>query len=283
MARPDDGPSDAFERAAAAARAELSLEGKSVLVTGGGAGLGRAGAALLAAAGARVALADVRPERVEAAVAALRRDGRDALGLVVDVSEPAQIERAIEAAVAAHGRLDVMVNAAGVIAIEPFLEVTPESYRRTMDVNVMGTFFGTQLAARRMIAQGPPPGRIVNVTSPGAETNSDSQTVYCMSKAAVNRITGGAAAALFDQHGICVVALKPYAVPSPMLQGIFERRERLFGLPAGEPARRRARELVHGRFEPIERHAEVLLWACAAPAEVVNGRYVTTVPYAGEL
>jgi hypothetical protein len=68
-----------------------------------------------------------------------------------------------------------------------------------------------------------------------------------------------------------------------MLQGIFEERERRFGMAPGEPARRRARELVFGRFEPLEHHAAVLLWACAAPAEVVNGRFVTTVPHVGRL
>jgi hypothetical protein len=68
-----------------------------------------------------------------------------------------------------------------------------------------------------------------------------------------------------------------------MLQGIFERREQLFSLPAGQPARARARELVHGRFEPIQTHAEVLAWMCAAPPDVINGRLVTTVPHTERL
>ena len=156
-----------------------------------------------------------------------------------------------------------------------------------MAVNVDGTFFGTQLAARQMIAQGRGPdglaGRIVNVTSPSAESNSDSQMAYAMSKAAVNRVTGGAAVALFEQHRIVVGALKPYGVPSPMLRGIFERRAELRGGDPAAPAVARARQLVHGRFEPLDVHAAVLLWMCAAPPEVINGHYVTSVPHSDRL
>jgi NAD(P)-dependent dehydrogenase (short-subunit alcohol dehydrogenase family) len=203
------------------------------------------------------------------------------------VADPVQLQRAIDATVEANGRLDVMVNAAGVIHVAPFLEVTPEQYRRLIAVNVDGTFFGTQLAARQMVKQGRGPdglaGRIVNVTSPSAEDNSDSQMAYAMSKAAVNRVTGGAALALYKQHGVVVGALKPYGVPSPMLRGIFERRAEVRGVETIEPARARARQLVHGRFAPLEAHAAVLAWMCAAPPEVVNGHYVTSVPHAGAL
>jgi NAD(P)-dependent dehydrogenase (short-subunit alcohol dehydrogenase family) len=126
-------------------------------------------------------------------------------------------------------------------------------------------------------------GRIINFTSPSAEANSWDQTVYSMSKGAVNRLTGGAASRLWRDYGICVTALKPYAIPSPMLQGIFEARSERYGLEEGEPARQRARQLVHGRFEPLEVHAEVLIWMCAAPPESINGRYVTSVPHTAAL
>jgi NAD(P)-dependent dehydrogenase (short-subunit alcohol dehydrogenase family) len=106
---------------------------------------------------------------------------------------------------------------------------------------------------------------------------------YAMSKAAVNRVTGGAAVALFEQHGIVVGALKPYGVPSPMLRGIFERRAEMQGVDPLEPATARARQLVHGRFEPLDAHAAVLLWMCAAPPEVINGQYVTSVPHTDRL
>src|SRR5207244_2593580 len=164
-----------------------------------------------------------------------------------------------------------------------FLEVSPEEYRRLMAVNVDGAFFGTQLAARQMIRQGRGPdglaGRIVNVSSPSAEGNSDDQTAYAMSKAAVNRLTGGAAAALYREHGVVVGALKPYGVPSPMLRGIFERRAQLHGVDPVAPAVARARQLVHGRFEPLDVHAAVLGWMCAAPPEVSNGQSVSRVPH----
>jgi NAD(P)-dependent dehydrogenase (short-subunit alcohol dehydrogenase family) len=278
---------DLFAAASEDVQAELSVAGRVILVTGGGAGLGRTAALLLAGRGARVAVADVRPDRIAETVAAAGRAGQELVGVVVDVADPAQVQRAIDATVEAHGRLDVMVNAAGVIHVVPFLEVTPEQYRRLMAVNVDGTFFGTQLAARQMVKQGRGPdglaGRIVNVTSPSAEGNSDSQMAYAMSKAAVNRVTGGAAVALYRQHGIMVAALKPYGVPSPMLRGIFEQRAEARGVESVVPARDRARQLVHGRFESLETHALVLAWMCAAPPESVNGTYVTSVPHAAPL
>jgi NAD(P)-dependent dehydrogenase (short-subunit alcohol dehydrogenase family) len=267
---------------------ELTVEDKVVIITGGGAGLGRATASLLAQRGARVAIVDIRADRVDdacrglAAAAAL-------LGVVADVAQPAQIQTIIDRTVERFGRLDIMINCAGITRIDPFLEVTLEQYRQSIDINLTGSFFGTQLAARQMIKQAPARrsgeliGRIINVTSPSAEGNSDHQMVYSMTKAAVNRLTGGAAAALYESHGICVSAIKPYAVPSPMLEGIFRRREELFGLPAGDPARARARQLVRGRFESLERHADVLAWMCAAPPEVINGRYVTSTPHTAPL
>lgn len=278
---------DLFTLAAEAVQAELSVAGKAVLVAGGGSGLGRAAALLLAARGARVAIADIRPERVDEVVDAAGASGPAAVGIVADVADPAQIQRAIDAAVEAYTRLDVMINAAGIIHVRPFLEVSPEEYRRLIAVNVDGTFFGTQLAARQMAAQRRDgqgvAGRIINVTSPSAESNSDNQTVYAMSKAAVNRVTGGAAAALYRQHGIVVAALKPYGVPSPMLRGIFERRAERQGVAVLEPAKARARQLVHGRFESLETHAGVLAWMCVAPPEVINGRSVTSVPHVEDL
>jgi NAD(P)-dependent dehydrogenase (short-subunit alcohol dehydrogenase family) len=266
---------------------ELSVEGKVVIITGGGAGLGRATATVLAQRGARVSIADIRPDRVDQTCRGI--GDRGMLGLVADVALPDQIQMVIDRTVEHFGRLDIMVNCAGITRIDPFLEVTLEQYRQSIDINLTGSFFGTQLAARQMIKQAPARrsgeliGRIINVTSPSAEGNSDHQMVYSMTKAAVNRLTGGAAAALYESHGICVSAIKPYAVPSPMLEGIFRRREELFGLPAGEPARTRARQLVRGRFESLERHAEVLAWMCAAPPEVINGRYVTSTPHTAPL
>lgn len=280
---------DMFVAASEAVAAELSVAGLSVAITGGGAGVGRMTGIILARRGAKVTLADIRPERIDEALATIKGEGNSAEGIVADVSRPAGVQQAIDRAVRAYGRLDVMINAAGIIHVIPFLEVTPEQLESLLAVNVYGTFYGTQLAARQMIAQSPNRrpgevvGRIINFTSPSAEANSWDQTVYSMSKAAVNRLTGGAAPTLLREHGICVSALKPYAIPSPMLQGIFEAREERYGLPEGQPARARARQLVHGRFEPLEVHAQVIIWMCAAPPESINGRYVTSVPHTAAL
>jgi NAD(P)-dependent dehydrogenase (short-subunit alcohol dehydrogenase family) len=274
--------SDMFELGNARAQEELVYAGRTALITGGGAGVGRACATILAQRGSNVVVADVVPARVEEAVAGIRAIGKNALGLVVDISQPTQIQKAIDDTVATYGRLDVMLNIAGIIRIRNFLDVTPEDWWDTMAINAAGTFFGTQFAAKQMIKQTPERkpgeciGRIVNASSPSAWGNSVDQMAYCASKAAINRITGGAASALWTRYGIAVAAIKPIAVPSPMWEHIGSTREQTTGKPHGVPAYERARTLVYGRFQAIETHAEVLAWMAAAPGEVINGHIVTS-------
>lgn len=183
------------------------LDGKVAIVTGAGHGIGAAIAHRLARDGAKVVLCDVNAERAEKETQAIQGKGGAAQACTVDVRERAQVERAVAAAVAAFGRLDILVNDAGIMDREPFLEMTDELWRRVIDVNLYGTFLFAQVAARQMVRQGDG-GRIVNVASNSGVFGGRGRAAYGASKAGVINLTQTLAIELAE-HGILVNAVAP--------------------------------------------------------------------------
>ncbi|MDA8218841.1 MAG: SDR family NAD(P)-dependent oxidoreductase, partial [Dehalococcoidales bacterium] len=175
-----------------------SIAGKVIAITGGGSGLGRATSLLLAQREAKVVVVDINDAAAAETVSAAQAAGGKALAVTANVALPEQVQGAIDQTVATFGRLDVMINNAAILRSMPFLDVTPEIWKLIMSVNVDGVFYGTQFAAKQMIAQakerkpGELIGRIINVTSLGALRNSELTAVYGTSKAAVTRISKGA-------------------------------------------------------------------------------------------
>jgi len=190
----------------------FDLAGKTALVTGAARGLGRAISLALANAGADVALGlrDVNaagglPEAIEAL-------GRRALALQMDMANLSQIFAAIDQAAAYFGRLDVLVNNAG-IAPENLAETVRESdYDLTLAVNVKGTFFASQAAGRIMIRQGG--GRIINMSSQAGFIALPTESVYCMTKAAIAHLTK-CLAVEWGKHNITVNAVAPTFIHTP--------------------------------------------------------------------
>ena len=142
-----------------------TLTGKVAIVTGGNSGIGKAVVLALAEAGANIVIDYVANEQatedLEKKVAAL---GDQSIGVDADVSKVEDLERLVKAAVDAFGRLDIMVNNAGVETRTSILDTTEAQYEKVMEINLKSAFFGTQLAAKQMIAQGDG-GRIINITS----------------------------------------------------------------------------------------------------------------------
>ena len=128
----------------------MSLEGQVAMVTGAAQGIGKAIALRFAREGADIGVLDINAEPAAAVADEIRRMGRRAVVTVSDVSDPQAVGAAVEEIVAELGRLDVLVNNAGIEKRSPFLEITPEDWRRQIDVNLSGTFFCTQSAAREM-------------------------------------------------------------------------------------------------------------------------------------
>ena len=183
------------------------LDGKAAVVTGAGHGIGAAIAHRLARDGAKVLLCDVNAERAAKEADAIKAAGGTGEPCTVDVRERAQVEAAVAQAVAAFGRLDILVNDAGIMDRAPFLEMTDELWRRIIDINLYGTFLFAQVAARQMVRQGSG-GRIVNVASNSGMFGGRGRAAYGASKAGVINLTQTLAIELAE-HGILVNAVAP--------------------------------------------------------------------------
>ncbi|MBV9775845.1 MAG: SDR family NAD(P)-dependent oxidoreductase, partial [Acetobacteraceae bacterium] len=177
----------------------MRLKDKVAIVTGGARGIGRAICARYAEEGARVVVADLDVAEATAAASSI---GRGALGVALDVTDQGSIDRLVETVVREAGRIDVLVNNAGVFDMAPLLEATRESYRRVMAVNVEGLLFTLQAVARQMVRQGQG-GKIINFASQAGRRGEALVAVYCASKAAVISLTQSAGLALIE-HGINV-------------------------------------------------------------------------------
>ena len=191
------------------------LQGKVAIVTGGNSGIGKAIVEYLAELGAQVVI-DYRshPEATEELEREIGAYGGCSFGVQADVSKLDEIQRLIDAAVAQFGRIDVMVNNAGVETRTSVLNTTPEQYDKVLDVNLRGVFFATQYAAKQMIAQGDG-GRIINISSVHEDWPMPGNTAYCLAKGGVRMLTRTAALELAP-HGINIVNVGPGAVATPI-------------------------------------------------------------------
>ena len=183
------------------------LSGRIALVTGASSGLGDRFARVLAAAGARVAIAARRTDRLEALAGELRAAGHDALPVAIDVASVASVRAAAQAVLDAWGPIDILVNNAG-ISIQAKLESIEEAdYDAVLDTNLKGAFFMAQAAARQMMAH-KRDGRIVNIASIAGMRAIGQLSTYGMSKAALIQMTH-AMAREWGRHGINTNAIAP--------------------------------------------------------------------------
>lgn len=191
------------------------LEGKIAIVTGGNSGIGKAVVLALAEKGASVVIDYVADEQatedLERKIAGL---GEKSVGVQADVSKVDELQRLIDTAVKTFGRLDVMVNNAGIETRSSILDTTEAQYEKVLAVNLKSAFFGTQLAAKQMIAQGGG-GRIINMTSVHEDWPMPGNTPYCLSKGGMRMLTRTAGVELAP-HNILVVGLGPGAVDTPI-------------------------------------------------------------------
>jgi NAD(P)-dependent dehydrogenase (short-subunit alcohol dehydrogenase family) len=199
------------------------LEGKGVVVTGAGGGIGREVALAFASAGARVALVDVRPEPIEALLPEL--EGKGHIARALDLRDLAAHEPLFESIKAGFGRFDVLAHVAGVLIRRATVdEVTEEDWDFQHDVNLKATFFLDRAAARVMRAQGRG-GRIINFTSQGWWTGGfGGSVVYAASKGGIVSMSRGLARS-YAKDKITVNTVSPGAVDTPMLRsGLTEEQ-----------------------------------------------------------
>jgi NAD(P)-dependent dehydrogenase (short-subunit alcohol dehydrogenase family) len=232
----------------------MRLAGKIAVVTGAARGIGRACAERFLAEGARVVIADIDSVRLDETAAALGTSDT-VLAVVTDVSKKDQVDALVAAAVAKFGRVDIMVNNAGIAPVQDFLDITEADYDRVLAVNLKGAFMGTQAAARQMIAQGGG-GVIINMSSINSGLANPRVATYAISKGGMNQVTSTAAVA-FAPHGIRVVGVGPGTIATDMvMDGTFidseeMRRAVLSRTPLGPP--RHGRRDRRGRGVPGQR------------------------------
>lgn len=240
------------------------LDGKVALITGAARGIGRAFAAAYAREGARVAIADID---AEAAGAAAQAVGQGAFALRLDVTEQASIEAAVRAVEERAGGLDILVNNAALFDLAPIVEISRESYERLFAVNVAGTLFTLQAAAKSMIARGRG-GKIINMASQAGRRGEALVAVYCATKAAVISITQSAGLDLI-RHGINVNAIAPGVVEGEHWDHVDALFAKYEGLEPGEKKRRVGQAVPFGRMGRAEDLTGMAVFLASAEADYV--------------
>jgi len=193
----------------------MTLNGKVAIVTGSSSGIGEAIAVALAAAGAAITI-NYRSNRTAAedTQEKIRCAGGRAIVVQADVSKLPDLQNLVDETVQTHGRLDIMVNNAGIETRTSTLDTTEAEYDRVLNVNLKSAFFGTQFAARQMIAQGGG-GRIINISSIHEDWPMPGNSPYCLSKGGMRMLARNAGVELAE-HNITVVNVAPGAITTPI-------------------------------------------------------------------
>jgi len=240
------------------------LEGKSALITGSARGIGRAFAQAYIHEGARVAIADIDLQRAQATATEL---GPNAYAVRMDVTDQSSIDQAIAAVVAQVGKLDILINNAALFDLAPIVDITLDSYERLFSINVGGTLFTLQAAARQMIAQGDG-GKIINMASQAGRRGEALVAVYCATKAAVISLTQSAGLDLI-RHGINVNAIAPGVVDGEHWDGVDALFARHENRPLGEKKRLVGEQVPFGRMGTADDLTGMAIFLASADSEYV--------------
>ncbi|QYZ70091.1 L-iditol 2-dehydrogenase [Neotabrizicola shimadae] len=221
----------------------MRLRGKRALITGAARGIGLEFARAYIGEGATVALADINAEAVAKAAASL---GPQAHAVQMDITRQDSIDAGFVEAVAKMGGLDILVNNAALFTSAPIVDITRADYERLFAVNVAGTLFCMQAAARQMIAQGKG-GKIVNMASQAGRRGEGLVAVYCATKAAVISLTQSAGLNLIA-HGINVNAIAPGVVDGEHWDGVDAFFAKYEGKPLGQKKKEVGEAVPFGRM-----------------------------------
>ncbi|MGV2169328.1 L-iditol 2-dehydrogenase [Agrobacterium sp. 16-172Ci] len=240
------------------------LEGKSALITGSARGIGRAFAEAYIREGATVAIADIDFERASKTA---REIGENAYAVELDVTKQHSIDTAIRTVEGQAGGLDILINNAALFDLAPIVEIKRESYERLFSINVSGTLFMMQAAAKTMIARGKG-GKIINMASQAGRRGEALVAVYCATKAAVISLTQSAGLDLI-RHGINVNAIAPGVVDGEHWDGVDALFVKYENRPAGEKKRLVGEAVPFGRMGRAEDLTGMAIFLASDEAEYI--------------
>lgn len=250
----------------------LDLTGKVALVTGGGQGIGEGIALRLAEAGAAVVVTDIRGEMVKKTAETINANGGKATGLVSDVSNVTDTQRAVDTAVATYGRLDILVNNAALVGPSPVMEIDEKLWDAVVDIDLKGVFFQAQAAARQMI-KGKQGGKIINIASVDAVLPVGGLAPYDSAKGGVAMMTKSLAKEL-GRHGITVNAVAPGGVNTPGAAAAAPVIMAVLGIDAKTMAESPIRSVL-GRYAEPDDVAKVVYFLSTGLADYMTGAFLT--------
>ncbi|WP_329253093.1 D-threitol dehydrogenase [Actinoallomurus sp. NBC_01490] len=233
----------------------FGLDGKVALVTGGASGIGAAIADTYALKGAKVAVVDVNGE---AADAKARELGDGSAGFTCDVSDPAAVGSAVTAVLETYGRIDILVNSAGVAILAPAEDLEPGAFDTTININLKGTFLVCQEVGRHMLAAGS--GKIINLASQAASVALDQHVAYCASKFGVVGLSK-VLASEWAGRGVTVNTISPTVV-------LTDLGRKAWAGPKGEALKA---QIPTGRFAYPEEIAATALFLASNGSDMING------------
>lgn len=242
----------------------MRLRGRSALVTGSARGIGRAFAEAYVREGATVAIADIN---LAAAGKTAAEIGPSAYAVKLDVTDQASVDAAVAAVEEKTGGLDILINNAALFDLAPIVDITRQSYNRLFSVNVAGTLFMMQAAARSMIARGKG-GKIINMASQAGRRGEALVAVYCATKAAVISLTQSAGLNLIA-HGINVNAIAPGVVEGEHWDHVDSLFARYENRPLGEKKRIVGESVPFGRMGRAEDLTGMAVFLASADADYI--------------
>ncbi|WP_298899501.1 L-iditol 2-dehydrogenase [uncultured Mesorhizobium sp.] len=242
----------------------MRLQGKSALITGSARGIGRGFAEAYVREGATVAIADINLEAAEKTASEI---GKAAYAVRLDVTDQSSIEAAVKAVEIRTGGLDILINNAALFDLAPIVEISRASYDKLFSVNVAGTLFTLQAAARSMIARGKG-GRIINMASQAGRRGEPLVAIYCATKAAVISLTQSAGLDLI-KHRINVNAIAPGVVDGEHWDHVDSLFARYENRPLGEKKKLVGEGVPYGRMGTAKDLAGMAVFLASEEAEYI--------------
>ena len=231
-----------------------SLEGKTALITGGAAGIGHAVAQFFAEKGVSVALVDLNPDVNDVA----KKLSPDAIGIVTNVTKTDDVQNAVDKTVQAFGKIDILVNCAGIVRLEAAEDISMDDWNSTIAVNLTASFIVAQIVGRQMIKQ--EGGAIVNIASQAGIIALDKHVAYCASKGGIIAMTK-VLAMEWAKYGVRVNAISPTVV-------LTELGHQAWDGPKGEAMKK---EIPAGRFAEPDEIAGCVAFLCSQAAAMITG------------